>query len=80
MLSDGINSFATNKGKMYSVDYLESPFRSEMYALLAGLISFQSIIDIQNNINSTITIYSDNKKLIERLRQRRSKQKDCESI
>ena len=73
VLSDGINAFATNKGKMYSVNYLESPFRSEMYALLAGIISFQSIIDTASNSTSSLTLYSDNKKLIERLCQRRTR-------
>jgi hypothetical protein len=43
VISNGTNPIAKNNGKLYSVDFFESSFRSKLYALLAGLITFESI-------------------------------------
>jgi hypothetical protein len=42
VLSDGISSFAQNSGKFYSVDFCASSYRSELYAMLAEVLSFKS--------------------------------------
>jgi hypothetical protein len=42
-ISDGVRLFANNKGKLYSVDFFESSFRSEIYAMLAGLLTLEAI-------------------------------------
>ena len=72
VISDGMSILASNKGKIYSVDYLESPFRSEMYGLLSGLVTFQAMMATSINNNEVILhIYSDNKPVIKRIHERR---------
>ena len=44
IISDRVNILASNKGKIYSVDYLESAYRSEMYGVFSGLVTFQEEI------------------------------------
>jgi hypothetical protein len=39
IISDGSLPIASNNGKLYSVDFVESSFRSEMYSMLAGILS-----------------------------------------
>jgi RNase P/RNase MRP subunit POP5 len=38
IISDGESIFAKNKGQIYSVDFHQSSYRSELFAMLAGLI------------------------------------------
>ena len=72
VISDGINILASNKGKIYSVDYLESAFRSEMYGLLSSLVTFQAMMaNTVNNKEVILHIYSDNKPVIKRINERR---------
>ena len=72
VITDGNHPMIKNKGKIYSVDYLESPYRSEMYGVLAGLVTFQSIFhQVLNNQVVNINIYCDNKAVIKRIKDRR---------
>jgi hypothetical protein len=45
VISNGDTIVAQNNGKMYSVDFYESSYRSELYAMLAGLLTFKAIND-----------------------------------
>lgn len=71
--SDGQAPIASNNGKLYSVDFFETSFRSEMYSMLAGIISLVHI-NKQYNIESAepryLHLYSDNKTLIKKLNKR----------
>jgi hypothetical protein len=42
-ISDGTSLLATNNGKFYSVDFCESSYRSELYAMLSGVLTFKSL-------------------------------------
>jgi ribonuclease HI len=63
---------ATNYGKLYSPEFYESSYRSEIYALLAGIVSFRYVISGENQIvERAVNIYCDNKSLIKRINNRR---------
>jgi mRNA-degrading endonuclease YafQ of YafQ-DinJ toxin-antitoxin module len=63
---------ATNYGKLYSPELYKSLYWSEIYALLAVIISFHQTIgrNNQEEIEHTINIYCDNKSLINRINKR----------
>jgi hypothetical protein len=78
VLSDGANPIVKNNGKLYSVDFFESLFRSELYAMLACLLMLEAICkeygDLKGN-QRTIHLYSDNKRVVQRLYNRRKSQR-----
>jgi ribonuclease HI len=62
---------ATNNGKLYSPEFYETSYRSELYAILAGLVSLRRIIgELSNIVKMEIEIYSDNKTVIKRISSR----------
>ena len=73
-ISNSMIDVATNKGKLYAQQFYQSSFRSELYAVLAGLVSievFQEYFEINTSMIKTIIILCDNKTAVDRIRQRR---------
>jgi hypothetical protein len=64
--------FGTNYGKLYSPEFYKSSYRSEIYALLVGIISFHQMIgrNNQEEIERIINTYCDNKSPINRINKR----------
>jgi hypothetical protein len=63
---------ATNHGKLYSPEFYESSYRSELFSVLAGMVTLCAIIGrgIKIKQQSLINIYCDNKLIIKRIRER----------
>jgi ribonuclease HI len=61
------NIVATNKGKIYSVPFHESSYRSEMFGMLAATVSLHNIIE-HNKLtmapNKQLYFYCDNKSVV----------------
>jgi ribonuclease HI len=73
VISDGNTPLANNNGKFYSVDFCESSFRSELYAMLAGILTFKSLcLHYKALPTATITIkmVSDCKTLVHKINNR----------
>jgi hypothetical protein len=73
ILSDGASPFAQNHGKFYSVDFCESSYRSELFAMLSGILSFKSLFDISeysNRIQITLKLASDSRTLVNKINNR----------
>jgi ribonuclease HI len=73
VLSNGASQFATNHGKIYSVDFCESSYRLELYAMLAGILTFKSLhtlSGIDSSTKITVKIFSDNKELVKKVNNR----------
>ena len=73
IISDGSSPIASTNGKLYSVDFFESSFRSEMYSMLAGIMSLRQIHKTYNIHNANprkLYLYSDNKPLIKKVNNR----------
>jgi hypothetical protein len=64
---------ATNKGKIYSIEFHESSYRSELYGLLAAVVSLRHIIK-SNKITfprqKEIFFYCDNKSVVNTINNR----------
>lgn len=74
IISDGESPIASNKGKLYSIDFQASPFRSEMFSMLVGIRSLLHITkeyNRDNTLSGRIHIYSDNRRLIKKMIRRR---------
>jgi hypothetical protein len=74
VISDGIYPIVHNNGKLYSVDFFESSFRSELYAMLAGLLTLEALCNEFGAICNTqrhIRLFSDNKRVVQRISNRR---------
>ena len=66
VISNGTEHVATNYGKIYSVEFMASPYRSELYSMLAGIMTLKYIT--QNDIsNKEIILYSDCKALVKKV-------------
>jgi ribonuclease HI len=74
VISNGDTIVAQNNGKMYSVDFYESSYRSELYAMLAGLLTFKAINDEygmhQEKIKNIQLISDNNKRLVQKVCKR----------
>jgi hypothetical protein len=73
VISDGNAPLAHNNGKFYSVDFCESSFRSELYAMLAGILTFQSLCIHYKALPTakiTINMVSDCKTLVNKVNKR----------
>ena len=69
VISNGTEQLATNHGKIYSVDFMASPYRSELYSMLAGIMTLHTIM--QGDIsNKEIILYSDCKELVKKIQFR----------
>jgi hypothetical protein len=56
---------ATNYRKLYSPEFYESSYWSEIYALLSGIVSFRYVMSGDNQtVERVVNIYCDNKSLI----------------
>jgi hypothetical protein len=70
VISDDTSPIAQSNGKLYSVDFFESSFRSELYELLAGLLTLESICleygDIMGD-QRNIHFFSDNKRVVQKV-------------
>lgn len=67
VIADGKIPLVTNKGKIYSVVFQQSPYRSELYSLLASIITFNEVFNetnIEHMSNKTIILHTDNKSII----------------
>jgi ribonuclease HI len=67
------NIIATNHCKLYVPELYESSYRSEIYAMLAGLVTLRSVIDIlgEDTRMNKVTIQTDNKSLLKRPKKTR---------
>jgi ribonuclease HI len=73
VISDGTNPLIKNYGKLYSVDFCESSYRSELYAMLAGIITLQAVSKEYGEIsgdNTTVHLVTDNKALVRKINNR----------
>jgi hypothetical protein len=73
VVSDGTQALATNYGTLYSHPLMESPTRAELYSMLAGIITLAAIsshFNLSTRSHRTITIYSDNFPMIQRVYRR----------
>ena len=74
IISDGSSPIVSTNGKLYIVDFFESSYRSEMYSMLAGIMTLNNI-NKHYNIDTTSTrklyLHSDNKALIKKINNRR---------
>jgi hypothetical protein len=73
VISDGNALLAHNNGKFYSVDFCESSFRSELYAMLAGILTLKSLCIHYKALHTakiTIKMVSDCKTLINNINNR----------
>jgi hypothetical protein len=73
IFSDGVTSIAQNNGKFYSVDFCESSYRSEIFAMLSGIFSFKllcSYTEIQSGEKITIKLSSDCRTLVTKINNR----------
>jgi hypothetical protein len=76
VISEGVRPLVKNKGKLYNVDFFESSFRSEIYAMLVALLTLEGICKDFGDIKDaqrTIHLYSDNKRVVQRIHNRRRK-------
>ena len=75
IISDGINPIANNHGKLYSVEFFESSYLSELYGMLAGILCFNKLRQVYQDSTSSLKrnlfLYSDNKTLIKKITSRR---------
>jgi ribonuclease HI len=72
-ISDGSSLVATNNGKFYSVDFCESSYRSELYAMLSGVLTFKSLCIHSNIIHRAkirLQLISDCKTLVNKVNNR----------
>jgi hypothetical protein len=73
IIYNGISSIAQNNGKIYSVDFCESSYRSELFAMLAGVLSFKllcSYTERQSGDKITVKIVSDCRTLVNKINNR----------
>ena len=74
MISDGLSPIASNKGKLYSVDFFETSYRSEMYSMLAGIMSLHYLhkqYHFNTKNSQRLHLFSDNKTLVHKVNNRR---------
>jgi ribonuclease HI len=84
VIAQGINILASTKGKIYSVEFHESSYRSELHGMLAGVVMLRHIIK-EYSINwpkgKKVEIYCDNKAAVTtislRLEARRTVNQHC---
>jgi hypothetical protein len=73
VVSDASNPLVKNYGKMYSLDFDESSYRSELYAMLAGVLTLQATSDEYGELsgdNITVHLISNNKALVRKINNR----------
>jgi hypothetical protein len=73
VISDGNNPLMKNYGKLYSLDFCESSYRSESYAMLAGIITLQAVSKEYGELsgdNIAVHLVSDNKLLVRKINNR----------
>jgi hypothetical protein len=73
VISDGSNPLVKNYGKMYSLDFCESSYRSELYAMLAGVLTLQAVSTEYGALscnNITVHLITDNKALVRKINNR----------
>jgi hypothetical protein len=78
VVSDGIQDLATNYGTLYSQPLMESPTRAELNSMLAGIITLAALsshYNLSESAHRTITIYSNNLPMIQRVYRRRKKKR-----
>jgi hypothetical protein len=74
VISDRVRQLVHNKGKLYTVDFFESSFRSVIYAMSAGLHTLEAICQEIGEISGNrrcIKLFSDNNRVIQRMHNRR---------
>jgi hypothetical protein len=77
VISNGKQALVTNYGTLYCFPHYESPTRSELYAILAGLVILSAVakqLNIQQTAHRMISLYKDNQRMISRI-YRRNKMK-----
>jgi ribonuclease HI len=75
IMSDGSSPFAKNHEKFYSVDFCESLCRSELFAMLAGILSFKSLCylaEVRSTTKFKFKIFSDSRILVNKINNRLS--------
>jgi hypothetical protein len=68
------DSLATNHGKLYSIEFYESSYRSKLYGVLAGLVSFHHLItalEITLPRTKNLLLFCDNKSVVNKIQQSR---------
>jgi ribonuclease HI len=78
ILSDGVSPFAQNHGKFHIVDFCESSYRSELYAMLSGILSFKSLCKLAEVLPSakvTLKLVSDSRTLVNKVNNRLKNQR-----
>jgi ribonuclease HI len=73
ILSDGSSTFAQNHGKFYSVDFCESSYRSELFAMLSGILSFKTLFpntETWRHSSITLKLLSDSRILVNKINNR----------
>jgi ribonuclease HI len=73
VISDGTYPLIKNYGKLYSIDFCESSYRSELYAMLAGIITLQAVSKEYGALsgnNTAVHLVSDNKTLVKKIKNR----------
>jgi ribonuclease HI len=73
LLSDGLSPFAQNNGKFYSVDFCESSYRSELFAMLSGVLSYKSLRTLSDDsigAKVTLKLISDSRILVNKINKR----------
>jgi hypothetical protein len=76
VVSDGEQGLATNYGTLYSHPMMESLTRAKIYSMFPGIITLAAISFYCNLLESahrTLTIYSNNLPMIQRVYRRRKK-------
>jgi hypothetical protein len=71
-------TLATNKGKIYSITFHESSYRSEMFRLLASIVSLHYIIKTYHmtvSTNKILNFYCDKKSVIKLVNARQELQR-----
>jgi hypothetical protein len=73
VISDGTNPLIKNYGKLYSLDFYESSYRSELYSMLAGILTLQAASKEYGELSSNniiVHLLSDNKALVRKINNR----------
>jgi ribonuclease HI len=73
VISDGTNPLIKNHGKLYSLDFCESSYRSELYAMLAGVLTLQAVSNEYGELSGNhvkVHLLSDNKALVRKISNR----------
>jgi hypothetical protein len=66
-------SLAVNYGQLYSIEFYESSYRSELYGVLSGLVTFHHLVTtlkLQLPAKKKLLLYCDNKSVVNKLTSR----------